>query len=43
VPVNWPAKEPSFSDSEIQGRTFCASEAEIDGMFSALVMAPVSR
>ena len=29
--------------SEIHGRTFCASEAEMDGMFSALVMAPVSR
>ena len=43
VPVSWPAKEPSFSASVIQGLTFVASAALIDGMLRALVMAPVSR
>ncbi len=39
----WPAKAPSFSASATKGFSLGASSAVTEGLFSALVTAPVSR
>ncbi len=41
--VSWPAKEPSFSATPMNGFSLGASSAEIDGMLSALETAPEIR
>ncbi len=41
--VSWPRKEPSFSARSTKGFTRGASSAVIEGKFTALVMAPLSR
>ena len=41
--VSWPRKEPSFSASATKGLIRGASSAEIEGKFTALVIAPLSR
>jgi hypothetical protein len=43
VSVSWPAKEPSFSARETNGRSFGASSAVIEGKFTAFWMAPRKR
>ena len=43
VSVSWPANEPSFSASSMNGFSLGASSAVIDGKLIALVIAPVSR
>jgi hypothetical protein len=41
--VSWPANEPSFSASEMNGFSRGASSAVIDGKFTALEIAPRNR
>ena len=41
--VSWPANEPSFSASSMNGRSFGDSYAVIDGKFTALEIAPYNR
>jgi hypothetical protein len=40
--VNWPAKEPSFSASAMNGLSLGASSAVIEGKLTALEIAPRS-